>query len=974
MLGRQQIAGIPTAISELFKNAHDAYADHVTADFYRSKRLFVVQDDGVGMTYDQFSNNWLTLATDVKVNQPNDLLSILGPQGKPKRQTLGEKGIGRLAIASIGPQVLVLTRSNDNDDGILAAFVNWDLFALPNIDLHEINIPIRMFPIGQVPTKKDIDALVDAVSSSLTAFRSRVDSLILDRIRQTLNQFDIDEDLLLDSAVNNLCQPGRHGTQFWIQPVDETLELDIAGNPNDDVAPPLIKMLIGFTNTMTPGSNMPVIKTAFRDHLPNGNVNDLIDVDSFFTPEEFETADHILQGRFDGYGQFDGTVKIYGREPVNYVIPWRPARGRRTQCGPFDLKVAVVQGEARNSLLPPEEYALINTKMITLGGLYIYKDGIRVLPYGNNDYDFLDIEKKRSKSAYYYYYSYRKIFGTVEIDQITNAELVEKAGREGFRENRAYRQFRDILMNFFNHTAADFFRQDGVHVSVFEEQRSELERLERVKRRRATQVTARRREFEEQLDDFFRRVGDANPQNEIKEKLEELKDDIRKIDHLDDPEEFSTSLLNAERRARHEVKDIRDDLHIARPRGVGLSKRVRSNWDAYRTQILELNANAFAPAEREIDEIVRQRAGKAKFLIDQRRRLETAIEESVQNIRQRTRREATDTHVVGRDVTEQVVELTRQVMINVEDTIRQVLTDVARLDLGDKNDSDLIEVRAAYEETLEQSTDEGLAVLANTKAHLQAIDWGRASEGDIITQLDILEATESELLDARDRADLDFEMVQLGVAINVINHEFDASIRQVRSSLRRLKAWADLNPSLQGLHDEIRTSFEHLDGYLTLFTPLQRRLYRNEVEIRGSDIVAFLANLFRERLRRHDVVIDSTVEFDQHKLTSFPSTFYPVFVNLVDNSLFWLRDEPNPRRILLDMIDGDMIVSDSGPGVQLQDHESAFESGFTRKPLGRGLGLYIARESLRRVRYSISLQPKGPLKGACFRIQKNDKD
>ena len=32
MLGRQQIAGIPTAISELFKNAHDAYATRVEAD------------------------------------------------------------------------------------------------------------------------------------------------------------------------------------------------------------------------------------------------------------------------------------------------------------------------------------------------------------------------------------------------------------------------------------------------------------------------------------------------------------------------------------------------------------------------------------------------------------------------------------------------------------------------------------------------------------------------------------------------------------------------------------------------------------------------------------------------------------------------------------------------------------------------------------------------------------------------------
>ena len=33
MLGRQQIAGVPTAISELFKNAHDAYANNVQVDY-----------------------------------------------------------------------------------------------------------------------------------------------------------------------------------------------------------------------------------------------------------------------------------------------------------------------------------------------------------------------------------------------------------------------------------------------------------------------------------------------------------------------------------------------------------------------------------------------------------------------------------------------------------------------------------------------------------------------------------------------------------------------------------------------------------------------------------------------------------------------------------------------------------------------------------------------------------------------------
>src|SRR5207245_1201249 len=44
MLGRQQIAGIPTAISELFKNAHDAYATRVEADYYREAQLFVLRD------------------------------------------------------------------------------------------------------------------------------------------------------------------------------------------------------------------------------------------------------------------------------------------------------------------------------------------------------------------------------------------------------------------------------------------------------------------------------------------------------------------------------------------------------------------------------------------------------------------------------------------------------------------------------------------------------------------------------------------------------------------------------------------------------------------------------------------------------------------------------------------------------------------------------------------------------------------
>lgn len=40
-----------------------------------------------------------------------------------------------------------------------------------------------------------------------------------------------------------------------------------------------------------------------------------------------------------------------------------------------------------------EDYARVTSKSDKFGGLYIYKDNIRILPYGDSDYDYLEIEK-----------------------------------------------------------------------------------------------------------------------------------------------------------------------------------------------------------------------------------------------------------------------------------------------------------------------------------------------------------------------------------------------------------------------------------------------------------------------------------------------------------------------------------------------------------------------------------------------------
>ena len=121
MLGRQQIAGIPTAIHELFKNAHDAYAERVEADFFRKTRVLVLRDDGYGMTREDLENRWLTLGTESRVTankkkKPEEIeKEWRGPKKLPPRVIMGEKGIGRLAIAVIAPITILMSRASRPD-------------------------------------------------------------------------------------------------------------------------------------------------------------------------------------------------------------------------------------------------------------------------------------------------------------------------------------------------------------------------------------------------------------------------------------------------------------------------------------------------------------------------------------------------------------------------------------------------------------------------------------------------------------------------------------------------------------------------------------------------------------------------------------------------------------------------------------------------------------------------------------------
>ena len=420
MLGRQQIAGIPTAISELFKNAHDAYATHVEADFYRPEQLLVLRDNGLGMTHEDVLERWLVLGTDSKLDGGTEMTALAKALGMEPRVPTGEKGIGRLAIAAIGPQVLLITRARRRD-GLhppVAAFVNWSLFELPGLSLDQIDVPVCEFPDGRLPSAEDISSLVDGVRQNLEQLRGRIADDAATRIAEQLDQMDrasIDVASLQERFESAALGDASTGTQFYIQPTDPMLEIALEPEGGRRSIGELQRILTGFTNTMMPGEPDPPIETAFRDHRSLDLFDSVIGREEFFTPEEFREADHHIQGTFDEYGQFVGTVAIYGGEPERHVIPWPDARGSPTRCGPFSINFAYVQGAARESRLPRERWASTIEKLDRMGGLYVYRNGIRILPYGSADYDFLKIEERRNLGAAYYFFSARRMFGAIEL-------------------------------------------------------------------------------------------------------------------------------------------------------------------------------------------------------------------------------------------------------------------------------------------------------------------------------------------------------------------------------------------------------------------------------------------------------------------------------------------------------------------------------------------------------------------------------
>src|SRR3989442_1166544 len=101
-LSRRLYRSFATVLGEAISNSWDAHAKNVEIFVDKKKNGFVIRDDGIGMTADDFQNKFLRIGYSKRKGDKNT-----SPAGRP---FIGRKGIGKLALLSCADKISVISK------------------------------------------------------------------------------------------------------------------------------------------------------------------------------------------------------------------------------------------------------------------------------------------------------------------------------------------------------------------------------------------------------------------------------------------------------------------------------------------------------------------------------------------------------------------------------------------------------------------------------------------------------------------------------------------------------------------------------------------------------------------------------------------------------------------------------------------------------------------------------------------------
>ncbi len=953
-LGRGQIADCPTAVSELWKNAYDAYARHTSLHiFHGDPPVAAVFDDGHGMDADDFKSRWMVIGTESKVD--GSRTSAADRHGLPERPRQGEKGIGRLSAAFLGPVTLVISRRHKR---YVAGLVDWRLFGNPHLTLSDVRLPVEEFEqtneLGRLlPSMIRLSAdnlhgkgtrsteVQDAWKRFSDQEIRRGGETTADRVRRFAAAADslttriVSEVLPVWSAWTDT--PG-HGTAMVIVEAGPELAVWVEPDRNDDefiAAQTLLRAtLTGFVD--------PYVKPVRQDFTYDAVVHrddgpkTIVSSEVTFGLEDLFGLEHYVVGHVDENGVFQGEVQAFGVDQGAWTVSLRQRPPSRSGLGPgpFDICLGAFEMEPERSTHPAEVHSQLIEQADRYAGLAIYRDGLRVMPYGRPEADYFGLEERRSKHVGREFWSYRRTFGRVALTRDENPNLRDKAGREGLIDNTARRELRSLVIELLKTSARRFFNVESEVAKELLPAVRERNRLAREAEKKAGQQyldgfreTVRRLQdevanAESQVEGLRAKLADVGKGPAGARKLEELGADI---DRLCSAVDDLTPPVRPKKLGRFEseYRTFRDAY-----------QQVRREVDTLRNEWTEAVEEGKSDNSQVVaDAMARHNKQLRRLLTDLRSDVEKAwTDDAVHKLKSDTEADAERYPIEARSIVASV----EAGAMHLAQALRQLedLRSCLHREFADRYG----ELARAFRQ-LAQGVE--LAAVAV---------WSAERRAELEGQVERLTA-----------------LAQLGVTVEIVGHEFESIDERVRDYIKHLPRTCRDADAFRGLRATISELFDRL----RFFGPLQLSGPRQKEDVTGDMIARYVERFFADAFASRRIVFKATPEFRGLRVLDYPSRVVPVFLNLVRNSVYWVAKSGRRREILLDRMDKAVVVADSGPGVDPDDEPSLFQLFFSRRLNGRGVGLYLCRQNLAAGKHSIEYAPPGAyrlLPGANFVI------
>ena len=561
------------------------------------------------------------------------------------------------------------------------------------------------------------------------------------------------------------------------------------------------------------------------------------------------------------------------------------------------------------------------------------------------------------------------MFGYVATTVANNPSLIEKAGREGFRQNKAYRQFRGILENFFKQLAVDYFRPNAEHGEEFRAERERLDHQARLLKRRQGQVAERRREFRAALESALDRFEAGEPEREVAEILSTLEEQLKALQDADASTARDAS-YSIERETQKRFDDLEASLTIARPRTFSPSRAVLKAWEAYVERFREFRDNSLELGRGEASE--KLGAFRKQHSIEVRRR-----ERAASVLGQETKQSLAEVRQLKKQTEDEVSSIETYIKRELADRLRgfqneleKVMSDLQSTDLDGMEESEAFSRQRRWERQIEESLSEHKEMLSGVLDQLRAL---KQDIQDRTAPEETTAALEAQVMALQEQLDLYTDFAQAGAAVGIIGHEMENLVGGIRRALREIKPWADATPGLREPFEKLRVNFDHVDGYLSLFAPLSRRVRRRKGVVTGEAIQRYIGDVFEKKMHDESIELIVTNAFTMHRVEGFASTILAAFVNIIDNAVYWISSSPHSERwVKLDADLHGFLVSNGGPGVPLRIANRIFEFGISTKPGGRGMGLAISRDALAKEGFLLTLETQGTDAHPVFRIAQMD--